>query len=276
MRLQGAADREVTDVGCVSRCRTVRSHPGTGQERQDSAVGTRPTTEIRHRTSGDSMNETFARRLTRLAGIGAATALIIEVPLYFVYSGPPPDSNVLARLLIAVVALAFLIVFVAAFRELVKRVNPAHEWVGSMIFATGLVYVTVTLVSSGLEAGAVIAVDRPVDPTITVSGTYVLYGSIGRLLLALFLTAVGHGISRTNLLPRWTSRSAYVLAGVNLVFVPSLFFGNDPADFYAANGWGTTASMGAVLSYWLLALGISTYRSATRGTSSAGAPTLRH
>lgn len=209
------------------------------------------------------MNETFARRLTGLAGIAAAAALIIEVPLYFVYSGPPPDANVLTRLLLQIFALAFLIVFVTAFRELVKRVNPAYEWVGSMAFATGLVYATVTLVSSGLEAGAVIAADRSIDPTITVSGTYILYGSISKVLLTLFLTAVGFGISRTSLLPRWTGRSAYVLAGANLAFVPSLFFGNDPADFYAANGWGTTASLGAILSYWLLALGISTYRSAT-------------
>ncbi|WP_306969534.1 hypothetical protein [Streptomyces afghaniensis] len=218
------------------------------------------------------MNETFARRLTGLAGIAAAAALIIEVPLYFVYSGPPPDANVLTRLLLQIFALAFLIVFVTAFRELVKRVNPAYEWVGSLAFAIGLVYVAVTLVSSGLEAGAVIAADRSIDPTITVSGTYILYGSIGKVLMALFLTSVGFGISRTNLLPRWTGRSAYVLAAANLAFVPSLFFGNDPADFYAANGWGTTASLGAILSYWLLALGISTYRSATARTALLAQP----
>ncbi|EFL26380.1 hypothetical protein SSOG_06094 [Streptomyces himastatinicus ATCC 53653] len=213
------------------------------------------------------MNETIARRITGIAGIATAAALIVEVPLYFIYSGPPPDSNVLARLLIGIVALAFLLVFVTAFRELVKRVSPAYEWVGSMAFATGLVYVTVTLVSSGLEAGAVIAVDHPIDPTIAVSGTYILYGSISRLMLAFFLTSVGYVIARTNLLPRWTGRSAYVLAGVNLAFVPSLFFGNTPANFYAANGWGTTALMGAIFSYWLLAVGISTYRSATRLTA---------
>ncbi|MFG2680526.1 hypothetical protein [Streptomyces sp. NPDC048392] len=210
------------------------------------------------------MNETLVRRLTGGAGIAAAAALIVEVPLYFVYSGPPPDSNVLARLLIGIVALAFLVVFVTAFRELVGRVSPAHEWVGSLAFATGLVYATITLVSHGLEAGAVIATDHPIDPTIDVSGTYILYGSISRLMLACFLTAVGYAVSRTRLLPRWTGRSAYALAVVNLAFVPSLFFGNTPADFYAANGWGTTALMGAVLSYWLLALGICAYRSAAR------------
>ncbi|MGV9406469.1 hypothetical protein [Streptomyces sp. NPDC003667] len=217
------------------------------------------------------MNETAARRLTGVAGIATAAALIVEVPLYFVYSGPPPDWNVLARLLIGIFALAFLIVFVTSFRELVKRADPACEWAGTMAFAAGLVYATITLVSSGLEAGAVIAADHPIDPTVTVSGTYILYGSIGRVVLALFLTALGLGISRTRLLPRWTGRSAFVLAGVNLAFVPSLFFGNDPAHFYAANGWGTTALMGAVLSYWLLALGISVHRSAARHAA-AGAP----
>jgi hypothetical protein len=212
------------------------------------------------------MNETFARRMTGIASISTAAAIIIEVPLYFIYSGPPPDSNVLARLLIGIVALAFFIVFVTAFRELVKCVSPAYEWAGSMAFVTGLVYATITLVSSGLEAGAVIATDHAIDPTITVSGTYILYGSISRLMLAFFLTSVGYIVARTNLLPRWTSRSAYVLAGVNLAFVPSLFFGNTPANFYAANGWGTTALMGAIFSYWLLALGISIYRSAARLT----------
>ncbi|MFF4503595.1 hypothetical protein [Streptomyces sp. NPDC001401] len=217
------------------------------------------------------MNETFARRLTGVAGIAAAAALIVEVPLYFVYSGPPPDANVLARLLLGIVALACLVVFVTAFRELVKHTRPDYEWAGSMAFATGLVYATITLVSMGLEAGAVIATDHPIDPTITVNGTYILYGSISRLMLGLFLTTIGYVVSRTGLLPRWISRSAYVLAAINLAFVPSLFFGNTPAHFYAANGWGTTALMGAILSYWLLAVGISTYRSSTRLPSSVAA-----
>ena len=208
------------------------------------------------------MSETLVRRLTGLAGIATGAALIVEVPLYFIYSGPPPDANVLARLLFGIVGLASLVVFVTAFRELVKHTHPAYEWAGSIAFAAGLAYATITLVSMGLEGGAVIAADHPIDPTIDVSGTYILYGSISRLLLALFLTTLGYVVSRTKLLPRWTGRSAYVLAGVNLAFVPSLFFGNTPAHFYAANGWGTTALMGAILSYWLLALGISVYRSA--------------
>src|SRR5262245_879516 len=63
------------------------------------------------------MNETLARRFTGLSCLAAAVALIAEVPLYFVYSGPPPDTNVLGRLLIGILALGFLLVFVTGFRE---------------------------------------------------------------------------------------------------------------------------------------------------------------
>ncbi|MFD9865869.1 hypothetical protein ACFXI8_19800 [Streptomyces niveus] len=224
------------------------------------------------------MNETLARRFAGIAALSTAGALILEVPLYFVYSGPPPDGNVLARLLIGIFALAFLIAFATAFRELVKRVRPDYEWAGTLAFASGLAYTIVTLVSHGLEAGEVIQSAQRIDPTIAVSGTYILYGTIGRVLLAMFVASMAFTISRTDLLPRWTARSGYVLAALSLAFVPSLFFGNDPADFYAANGWGTTASMGAVLSYWLLALGISTYRSAKRTPRPTvlGTPSLQH
>ena len=215
------------------------------------------------------MNERLARRFTGFSCLAAAVAVIVEVPLYFVYDGPPPDWNVLARILIGILALGCLLLFTAGFRELVKAVSPRDEWAGGIASAAGLAYVVVTLVSSGLEAGAVIAADHPIDPTISVSGTYVLYGSIDRMLLAIFLTAVGYAIARTRVLPTWTSRSAYVLAAVNVVFIPSMFFGNKPAFFYAANGWGTTASMGAVLSYWLLALSVSVLRS---GRPSAARP----
>jgi hypothetical protein len=212
------------------------------------------------------MNEALARRFTGLSCLAAAIAFIIEVPLYFVYSGPPPDSNVLGRLLIGILALGFLLIFMTSFRELIKSVSPQYEWVGTLAFATGLSYVVITLVSNGLEAGAVIATDHPIDPTITVNGTYILYGSIGRMLLGFFLTALGYAITHTNALPRWTGRSAYALALINFAFIPSLFFGNKPAFFYAANGWGTTASLGAILSYWLLMMSIVTLRGGRRDT----------
>ena len=59
-----------------------------------------------------------------------------------------------------------------------------------------------------------------------------------------------------------------LLAGVNLAFVPSLYFGMDPAHFYAANGWGSTASIGLVNMLWIGVLGVSILRA--RGIETAG------
>ena len=41
-----------------------------------------------------------------------------------------------------------------------------------------------------------------------------------------------------------------VLAVINLALVPSLFFGMNAAFVYAANGWGSVASIGAVNLIW--------------------------
>lgn len=206
------------------------------------------------------MNLPLARRLTGATGLAAAAALLLEVPLYFVYSGAPPASNVLSRLLIGVLGLGFILAFAMSFRELILQTGPENAWIGRFVGGAGLAYGVLTLVSSGLEGGAVIASDHPIDPTITVDGTYILYGTIGRMLLAMFLGSVGYAILRTRVLPRWAGLLTCALALVNLAFMPSLFFGNTPAHFYAANGWGTTALMGAVFSWWLLGTAIALLR----------------
>jgi hypothetical protein len=206
------------------------------------------------------MNPTTARRVTATAGLAAALLVLVEVPLYFVYDGPPPDSNVLTRSLIGLVGMTCLVVFMANLRHLVKLANPVYEWVGNLAATAGLLWVAVEFVSNGLETGAVIQSTAPIDPTISVSGTYILYGTVSRLLQGLFMVALAAVVLRTRVLPRWVGVSAILMAVLNFAFVPSLFFGNDPSHFYAANGWGTTASMGAVFSLWLLAVGVATFR----------------
>jgi hypothetical protein len=137
--------------------------------------------------------------------------------------------------------------------------------------AAGLMWVTVEFVSNGLETGAVIQSTEPIDPTIAVSGTYLLYGTITRLIEALFLIAFAATVLRARSLPRWTAWSALLLAAINLAFVPSIYFGNDPANFYAANGWGTTATMGGLFTLWLLATAIATLRAKTDTATTAPA-----
>ncbi|UGT61826.1 hypothetical protein [Nocardia asteroides] len=206
------------------------------------------------------MNSTTLRNVTGTAGLIGALLTLAELPLYFVYSGPPPDSNVFTRSLLGLAGLTSFIVFMSGIRYLVRDHAPSYEWAGGLAAAAGLMWLTAAFVATGLEVGAVIQVAEPIDPTITVSGTYILYGSISKLLMALFLFAFGVGMSKARLLPSWTARSAYVLAVLQLAFVPSMYFGNDPVDFYAANGWGTTATLGGLMMLWLLAISVSMLR----------------
>lgn len=53
-----------------------------------------------------------------------------------------------------------------------------------------------------------------------------------------------------------------------------MFFGNKPAFFYSANGWGSTATVGALLSYWLLMMSIVILRSTRRAVHQA--PATQH
>jgi hypothetical protein len=125
-------------------------------------------------------------------------------------------------------------------------------------------YVTVTLIAISLEAGVVL--DQPdgtVDPTVDgpiAHANMLLHGSVPRLLTAVMLAAAGYAILRSGALSRWAGRSAYLLAAINLAFVPSLFFGDDAAQFWSAVGWGTAASAATLLLYWALAVGIALLR----------------
>ncbi|GLY79756.1 hypothetical protein [Actinoallomurus iriomotensis] len=217
------------------------------------------------------MNDSTVRRIAGGAGLVAALLTLVEVPLYFVYDGPPPDANVLTRSLFGLVGLTFLAVFMVYLRPMLTRRDPRVEPMATLAAAAGLMWVTVEFVSNGLETGAVIQSAEPIDPTIAVSGTYLLYGTITRLIEALFLIAFAATVLRARSLPRWTAWSGLLLAAINLAFVPSIYFGNDPANFYAANGWGTTATMGGLFMLWLLATAIATLRAKTDTTTTAPA-----
>lgn len=211
------------------------------------------------------MSEATIRRYTGLFGVVASLAIVVQVPLYFIYSDAPPDWNILTRSLIGIVGCVFYIVFFTGLRQLILRVNEEYDWIATVIQMAGLLWVAMVFVPQSMEAGAAIAVDLNIDTTKEgpfAAAQYLMQGLISRLLMGLFLIALGIVVSRLNLLPRWVGRSAYVLAMINLAFVPAIYFGDDPANFYSAQGWGTTASMGALWSLWTLAVSISTLRSA--------------
>ncbi|MFF4605731.1 hypothetical protein ACFY12_23690 [Streptomyces sp. NPDC001339] len=214
------------------------------------------------------MDDIRVRQLMGLCGIAAGVLAAVGVPLYFVYSGAPPASNVLTRILLNILTCGALLVFLTGLRHLIRSAGAGFEWLASLVFGSGLAYVTVTLVATSIEAGTVLEhPDGTLDPT--VDGTLahanmLLHGSIARLLTAIMLTAAGYAILRSGVLPRWTGRLAYAVAMANLAFVPSLFFGTDAADFYSAVGWGNTAMTAALVVYWALAVGITVMTRSSR------------
>ncbi|OHV33403.1 MULTISPECIES: hypothetical protein [Pseudofrankia] len=201
------------------------------------------------------------RKLTGTCALLVCTLSLVMVPLYFVYSGPPPASNVLVRALITVVVFTLFLVFTTGLRRVLGR---GAGLAGEIACTSGLVYAVMTMVAASLESGVALEYpDGSKDPTIDgplANGMALLHGPIARLLVATFLIALAGAVHRTHSLPRRIRNGSVLLAVVNLAFVPSLFFGMDPANFYAANGWGSTASIGAVNMLWTGAIGAAILR----------------
>lgn len=216
------------------------------------------------------MSEATTRRYVGLFGILASIPIVIQVPLYFLYE-TPPDWNILTRSLIGVTGCAVFLVYFTGLRQLVRTVNPAYDWLGNVIQIAGVVWTAMVFVPQSMEVGAAISVQHDIDTTTEgpfAPAQYLMQGAVSRLLMGVFLIALGIAVSKMDLLSRWVGRSAFILAAINLAFLPAVYFGDDAADFYSAQGWGTTASMGALWSIWTLAVSISILRSARRaGTS---------
>lgn len=210
------------------------------------------------------MNNPTPRRFTGLCGLLTGVLALVVVPLYFVYMGPPPTWNVLTRTLIAVPMLLALIGFVTGLRQIIRNTTTGHELLGTVLFSAGTAYAVTNLVALSMEAGVPLYVtDGSFDPTIDgplSAGTVLVHGPISRMLTAIAAIAIAYAASRLKLLPRWVTVTGYLLAAANLAFVPSLYFGMNPANFYAANGWGSTASISFIGFIWYGLVGISVLR----------------
>lgn len=201
------------------------------------------------------MNATSLRRYTGIFGLVATIILLTTMPLYFLYSGPPPQWIVLMRVLISIIGFPILIIFLVGFRLVMLQTSHDLEWAATLALVSGLMWLTFGLVAKSMEAGTVIVSHVPIESArfgTLAPGQFLLWGSIGRAMTTLFLSASGMAILRGRFMPAWFGRLALILALVNLAFVPSIFFGPDSTDFYSANGWGTTATIPGLVVCWIL------------------------
>lgn len=204
------------------------------------------------------------RRFTGWAALGGGLLSLVMVGLYFVYSGPPPSSNVLLRNLITLATFTSFLGFAVGLGRLLRAPDGDAGLAGEIAVTALRVYVTVTLVATSLEVGTTLQhPDGGLDPTVDgplAAGMAMLHGPIARVLVAVFLLGLAAAPSARPFLSGRLRRGSVGLALVNVALIPSLFFGMDPARFYAANGWGATASIGAVNVIWLAVLGVAILR----------------
>jgi hypothetical protein len=205
-------------------------------------------------------------RATAIAGITAFATTIATVVLYFAPAGPPPLQNVLARSLLGLVTFGALIVFTTGLNELIGPRETDLRFALGVGQVAAVLFIGVGLIALSNEAGVAFgAPDGSMDPTTDgplAAANILSHGSIKRLLTAIYLTSMGYAVIRSGFLPRWIGTLGYVVAAVNVAFIPALFFGTDVTRFYSAHGWGNSAVAGRLIIWWILAVSVALLRSA--------------
>ncbi len=197
--------------------------------------------------------------LTGVFGIAFAALNFLVIPLYFIYSGPPPVRNVLTRIFISMFATTCLIIFLVGFRHSILQASADFEWLGTLCLTLGLAHAILLFVADSLQAGSVLGKTGLIDPTLIGSGaerTMILYGPMSRLLGFTFLLSAGTAILLTSVLPAWIGWFAFSIGIIQLAFIPTIFSTTDPTRFYSVNGWGIPIAGGFYL-LWVLSASIA-------------------
>lgn len=222
------------------------------------------------------LNDLKICRYAGACGLLSVALFLVEFPLYFL-RGPMPSlmgganltvyavrnaSNMLTVVFLDMLIYCLFLIFLAGFRHLIRGAGAGHEGLATLVFGTGLVYTTITLVADSLQGTiALDALTGAPDPSLIrtlMECQFLLFGSIGLVLIGLLLASASLAISLSGALPAWAAWIGYGGALLSLAFVPSLFAGPpDLTAFYNPAGWGTTGVIaGFPLAIWMIAVGI--------------------
>jgi hypothetical protein len=217
-------------------------------------------------------------RMRRLTGTFALATIVLWICIFPLYTfgplGSPYDgaaltrefarirSVVLTRILLGMGIYVTLLVFAVGLRDLIRRADEQHEWVGTLAVAAMAVWVGVTLVGNGLEGGATLdaaggAGDPSVARALTMGYLLIYNGSIAFVMTALFLAAAAYATFATGILPRWTGWLACAATVLCLACIPAMYVGAvDSTRFYNAGGWGAAIIANLPPLLWFLAVGV--------------------
>ncbi|MGX1161264.1 hypothetical protein FBY31_0362 [Arthrobacter sp. SLBN-100] len=222
------------------------------------------------------MNDVKMRRLAGSFSLAALLLSLGQFPLYMagdssvsVYDGAAQAQDlfrirnaVFTRILLNMALYVVMMVFAAAFRELIRRSDPEFEWVGTLAFGAMVVWVGVTLVANGLEGGAVLdTLGGNADPSAVramFEGTLLIYnGPIAFVITGMFMATAAYATFATGILPRWTGWLAWAAVVSCAVSVPAIYGG--PVDFngwYNAGGWLPVLMANFPPALWFLVVGV--------------------
>ena len=113
------------------------------------------------------------QRIYRITGISALACIatfFIEFPFYLVRthvrglseSSKFPDyaarnaTNVMSCIFLDLIILSLIMVFLAGVRHLIRQANLQHEWLASLFFGVGLVYVTLTFGADSFQTSPIL------------------------------------------------------------------------------------------------------------------------
>lgn len=218
-------------------------------------------------------------RMRRITGSFAVASVVLWLAIFPLYTRGDPSVSlydgaalaqdffriqniVFTRILLGLALYVTLLVFAVGLRDLIRRANADYEWVGTLTVAAMSVWLGVTLVANGLEAGIALdtlygSPDPSVARALTMGYLLIYNGSIAFVMTALFLAAAGYATFATAILPRWTGWLAYAGAVLCVACIPAMYGG--PADsggFYNAGGWGAAIIANFPPLLWFLVVGI--------------------
>lgn len=217
------------------------------------------------------MSDLTVRRWAGAFGVAGFVVFLVALPLYFVGMTDAPledaerfsdyvtsvNTSILIRTSLAdPLIMVGLMVFLAGFRHLIRQARQEYEWLATLVFAVGVVVITLELVGDGLEAGAALDTVAKADPTVVrglMEASFPMYGAIGLIMSALLLASAGYATLSTGVLPRWSGWFAYAAAIANLLAAPSILGGTDYTAFWSAPGYVTFIAQVAMVIWFLIA-----------------------
>lgn len=223
-------------------------------------------------------NSPDVRRWTGIAAIGVAVLVSTEFVLHQVI-GPRPELDqkpelvdffvahhigLLTIVLIDTVLMASIIVFLAGFRQIITHARHDLQWIADITFGAGMVFVAITMAGDAMEAGSALDVVNLVPDASAIraltEGHAVMFGATGCVLLAVISASSAYTVLASRALPRWTGVVAWVVAGLQIFGLATIFGGTSDRYWFSSGGVGVTLTATFPWVAWVITVGVVTIR----------------